>query len=151
MRKNPPSHEFEVEIHSLSGESVKEDVSSWTYYGGTCKTSYAPRRIHHRRQIRQPGTQFPLRIPFPTHSARLLSSRRCVTTQEHGSDLTLPMGIRGSSRDLIVTPSQHTDGGGLFWIERAEVGKEVAEWPAGVGWVCGGVDERYDTLWRVDG
>lgn len=52
-------------------------------------------------------------------------------------------------RDIAVAPAEHTEGGGVRWVEGVEVGEEVAERPTWVLGRGGGVQEADDDLLKT--
>lgn len=105
---------------------------------------YAPRGVHHGREVCNARAQLPMYVLLPSHSARLLTRRGSGLARArallHDPKATLPASRR---RSVVVAPAQDAEPmrGGVLGVQRAEVREEVAEGPARVGGYGRGVDE----------
>ena len=108
---------------------------------GRSRGEKKPSRIHHRCEIRNTRSKLPLCVFLPSDSGR--STFDGVSCDVNDSEAALPFG----GWEFGVAPAENADGGDLGWIESTEVREEVAEWPAGILGVGGGVDEGDGVLW----
>lgn len=110
-------------------------------------TEHAPRRIHHRREVRHARAKLTLHILLPAHRSRLLQLSLCLLARCLRDNTNAAL-ERRARRSLCVAPAEDPIRG--CGVERAEVCEEVAEGPAGVGGRRGWVEERDGALFGRD-
>ena len=106
-------------------------------------TEHAPRRVHHRREVRHARAKLPLHVLLPAHRSRLPQLSLCLVTWGLRDDANAAL-ERRTRRPLRVAPAENTIRG--CGVERAEVREKVTEGPAWVRRFRGRVQERDSTL-----
>ena len=107
-------------------------------------TEHAPRRVHHRREVRHARAKLSLHVLLPAHCSRL---PLCMITRGLSDDSNAAL-ERRTRRPLRVAPAEDTIQ--RFRVERVEVREEVAEGPAWVRRFRRRVQERDSALFWWD-
>ena len=71
------------------------------------KATNSPRRIHHRRQISNPGPKFTPHVLLPTHSARFRLRVSLCTTGAQNAKSALPR--PAARRQLCIAPGEDSE------------------------------------------
>jgi len=99
--------------------------------------------VHHGGQVSESWAQLTARIFFPANSRKTGGG---LWIGGEDAKAAFPVTIGG---EFEVTPAQNTKMGSCVWIECAEIGKEIAERPAGVCGISTRIDESDGlVMWR---